>query len=275
MLNKKAITMSIGAIVAIIILVVSLLSILAAVFLVRPEFSKASVVRICHESIVWRTTTSYKTLNTDVNWLPISCKTQDIEIQGNREELKDQLSQLMATCWFMFNEARQDDVLSGAEIAKVFGWEDNNNLCFLCYTVSIDQKSIDGGPIEELELARHLAEKEHHILKGVKYLDYFQSYGGPGRVALLEPINPQKSYGILFLSRSKDDAKWTIADSIISSVLNVGGVNLGSIYSTVKHANIALSKINFYKEERDTSVIALDDLKGAQASKCLIEDIAT
>ena len=151
-MNKKGIQLSGAAIVTLIILLASFLTIVAILVSIRPAIAESATVRLCHESVVWRTLSKYETMNAQIQWSPLACKTQDVELKGNREEIKSQMANLMGTCWFMFNEARHDDVFDGTEIAKLFGWEDNNNLCFMCYTASIEEDNIDGGPITSEEM---------------------------------------------------------------------------------------------------------------------------
>lgn len=286
--DKKAVAM--GQLVIIVITVVAFLLIAGTISRVLAKSQDKEAEYLCHNSVALRMATTVNVADTDVAISPIMCKTIDKKIQGDREEIKEQMAYMMARCWWMFNEGRQDDLLDSAEISDLLGWDDNENKCFLCYTSVIDEKEIPGGPIGAQEMFSYLKQTDHRQFKGMKYLDYLQSYGGPGKAAVMDSISSQNAYGIVFMSKSEDDASMGWIDVVVAGIAAVGvvacaiaepcgiiaaGVAVaGTAYVVVHGADVLAAKANFYEEERSVSIVTLDDLKSIEAGDCLVKDIA-
>jgi hypothetical protein len=248
--------------------------VLFSVFL--PGCTERGPEELCRSTVVTRVSTPLNLIEKGLYWAPLACETQDLDIKGNHEELKAQTAQLMARCWYMFNEGRQDELLNSDQVEKVFGWEDNDNECFLCYSLAIDQNSIEGGAIGADEMHKYLVEEDHYKVKGLTYLNYIQSYGGPGNVAIMDSIEPNNAYGVAFLGKSSDNSEWTWLDTVsvgaaaVACATGVGciitAVVAGS-YLTTHGVNEFAS--NFYSEERAVSTIVFDNLKSIKEnSKC-------
>lgn len=237
----------------------------------------------------------------DVRLVPPMCKTIEVEITGNREEIKDQLAYLMARCWWMFGEGRYEELFENDfdGLTKVLAVDKVDNDCFLCYTAVIDQKNIDGGVIPVKEMFDYLIEKDHRQIKGLSYMDYIQSYGGPGLPAVLDGIGGRESYGVVFMSKNKKMEgdgwlAWTgtavfgvlVTAGAIACVASVAcgvGVGIASVSAiavatgTTAAATYAAwhqFKAEYYGGDRDISVVTLDHLKGIEAGGCMVTDLA-
>ncbi|MBI2665003.1 hypothetical protein HYX12_00075 [Candidatus Woesearchaeota archaeon] len=271
------------------------------IFLYPSLFGDKKDVELCRSSVILRTSTgmSFDNSETKTYWAPLLCPVIEPEIGGDREEIKEQMAQMMAKCWYMYNEARQDEVLEPAGVLRALGWEDNTNECALCYIPKITNKEIEGGSIEAPEMFQYLYKNDHYRIKGKTYLDYIQTYGGPGKVAIMDSIKPQQSYGVAFLSRNKDNSEFQTIDAAaivvalagagviacailepcgaivagVSTVVGaVGGTaavitaKAGVIAATVAAAGyegahaVNAIKSKFYEADRDISMIVVDDI---------------
>jgi hypothetical protein len=286
--NKKAVAM--GQLVIIVITVVGFLLLLGTINRVLAKSQDKEAEYLCHNSIALRMATTVNVEDVDMAISPVLCKTIDKKIRGDREEIKEQMAYMMARCWWMFNEGRQDDLLDAVKVSSLLGWDNSGNSCFLCYTGVIDEKEIPGGPIGAQEMFTYLQQTDHRQFKGMKYLDYIQSYGGPGKAAVMDSISPKNAYGVVFMSKSDDDASMGWIDAVVGGLAAAGvvvcaiaepcGIIAGAVavagtsYVAAHSANVLAAKANFYEEERSVSMVTLDDLKGVEAGDCLVKDIA-
>src|SRR3989344_5227131 len=238
----------------------SLVALFLKYFFLEAEPKEAEL--LCHNSVVFRAATVFNAGGGDdknIQLIPLLCKTTDLKIEGDREEIKARMAYLMSRCWWMFNEARQD----------------STNQCFICHTVIIDQKQITGGDIEVEEMMSYLLKKDHTLIKDLKYIDYFQEYGGPGTTAIMDVLKPGTAYAIAFFARNTDEASFTVADAV-ATVAAVGGavsciatagitcaiIALGGTAYLVAHGVNALqAKEVFYGKKRYTSMVVVDNLK--------------
>jgi len=200
--NKQGLAMA--TLVYIILVVVALITIIYSITVLFSKSDTKEQEILCHDSIALRMSTQIQVGSATVNLGPNFCTTIDKEIKSsNKEEIKSEIGYMMARCWWMFNEARQDDLLAGnPNLWKVIGLEDEPNRCFLCYTATLP-RNIEGD-ITKDEMADYLLENEHPNIPGLTYIDYFQSYGGAGTASSLSDIKANNIYGIAFLSKSED-----------------------------------------------------------------------
>ena len=227
--NKKA--MAMNTLVAITITLVSLVLIGFTVTKFSADADEKESEVLCHNSVALNASATLKIHGANIARPPIFCKTNDLTIEGNREEVKAKLAEKMARCWWMFNEARYDNKLSttgdiGDQVKEIFGFgSDNTNQCFLCYTAVINSEDDLTGEhyITANELEQYLLETKHPKIKDYNYFDYFQHYGGPGAVALMSPIDEDYAYGIVFMPKiTNDEPSWTW---VHTAALTVGGVS--------------------------------------------------
>ena len=259
--DKKGI---VSQLVLLIGVVMSFLAVGGFLYVFFAEAEDKSVESICRASVIARTSTAIDIGVTDLNWGPLLCQTQDEEIGGSREEIKGQLAHLMANCWAMFNEGRQDDVLPPERVSTLFGLGPNK--CFLCYTVTLP-RAIEEGEIPAKEMFDYMVEKDHHKIKGMKYLDYIQGYGGQGYLAILDTLEPGHIYAVTYLSRQKEDSTWVTAGKTAVRVLLPP---VGIIWGV----NTAFSKTHFYNDkERPVSTIGIDNLASAEAGGCFTQGL--
>ncbi|MDP3990173.1 MAG: hypothetical protein Q8Q01_03125 [archaeon] len=285
MLNKKGQDVVLSTLGKWIILIAGFMVVVLVISLLFFRAEGVTKEQTCHASVISRI--SIPIGNEEFRLGPLSCETIDEKISGNREEIKRQVADSMERCWWMFNEGRQDEVLSSGEVKKALGFEDNKNQCFLCYTLTVDQDSIVGGEIPSEETFNYLLENNHPKIAGTTYIDYIQSYGGPGAVGVLSPIKAKDIYGVVYLSKSKDTSTWTWADVGAAAAVVGGGVACftgigctvggplgaaGAAYLGSHGADAAQALI--YSEQRAVSSIFIDNLNSIQQAGCEVKDFS-
>ena len=285
MLNKKGQDVVLSTLGKWLILIAGFMVVVLVISLLFFRAEGVTKEQKCHASVISRI--SIPISNEEFRLVPLACETIDEKISGNREEIKRQVADNMERCWWMFNEGRQDDVLSSGEVKKALGFEDNKNQCFLCYTLDVDQDSIVGGEIPSEEMFNYLLENNHPKIAGMTYIDYIQSYGGPGAVGVLSSIKAKDIYGVVYLSKSKDTSSWTWADVGATVAIVGGGVACvfsgviicavgatagvaGGFFEGAHITNIAKSSL--YSEQRAVSSVFLDDLNSIQQAGCEVKD---
>jgi hypothetical protein len=267
MLSKKK-AIAAGQLVLIIVTIVSFLLIFVTVSKLVEKADSKDAELLCHNSIALRISSAVSALGTEIKTVPNLCKTIDKKIDGDREEIKAQVAYMMSRCWWMFNEGRAEQILedtSPLTISRdIFNLAKTGNDCFLCYGVIIDESDISGGDISIREMTNYMRETNYPSIKNSKYLDYIQSFAGSGKIAVLDKIKPQNTYGIVFMSRNDADAGWWgEGDNVIPTSSEAGSLE------AIK------AKREFYgSEERDVSIIAFDNIKDISASGCAVRDFA-
>ena len=292
--------MEAGLLIAIIITIASFVLIAGTLQRFLSDSDEKQAERICHDSLALRAAMTIRSGEREVSLTPPLCKTIDKKIKGDKEKIMQQFADKMTRCWWMFGEGRYEQVLDKPElIEKAFGIPKGGNECFLCYTMSIDEDEIKDGPVTARDLAKYLAETDYKKVKEKKYLEYIQSYGGPGSVAVLDDLKARNSYGLIFFSKNKktSGSYWAAvgtavggtvvaAAAIACAILEPcgliagGGAVLGGavIGGAAAGAGGTATALKAYRDllgtdERDVSIIALDDLKSAEQYGC-VNDIA-
>jgi hypothetical protein len=186
------------------------------------------------------------------------CKTIDINLDNSKkeEEIKRKIADKMAKCWEMFGEGRYEKLLKGeddvfSKFQTMLGIPGKNG-CFVCYVVTLDNGEVD---ISASNFAKFLRTKQHPVIKKT-YLNYFQSYGGPGSVVILpEKIESGKAYGIAFMSiNRKPNTGVTTAFNYLRSTI-------------IGEENVPAENIDVYIDhDHFTSTIILDDYQSAQTN---------
>src|SRR3989338_695145 len=234
--------MAAGVLVTIILTIIAFMLIAGVIFRFTSEADDKQAELLCHDSIALRAQTQI-----DINkgsWIgeakvkavPVLCKTLDKKITGTREEIKQQIADKVARCWWMFGEGRYEELLKGSEIKflpDLFGFKNYENDCFNCYTLLIDESKIEGGPIYSDELLTYMKNTNYPKLKNVNYLKYVQNIGGPGNIAFTTPaILPQQGYTISMMPKNKnvgDGEFWKGAAKVGAGIAIVGVVTGGAI----------------------------------------------
>jgi hypothetical protein len=254
-----------------------------------PGLVEKTPEELCRNSVVLRTALIKQGVGKDLSHFvksPLACETQTKEISGNREEIKGQMAKMMSSCWYMFNEARQDDVLDDpVEVLKMLGLDSDSNKCFICYKGLIEEDEIIGGPISAGEMLDYMKKTDHHRIQGLKYFDYIQHYGGPGTFSIMDQINAGDSYGVSFLAKSSNEvefAKEDVIGGVLGSIVAVGGVACFALgpctFAAIPAAilgtagsYIAVDRAkttHFYSEERDVSMLVMDRLSALEEAEC-------
>ncbi|MDO8656073.1 MAG: hypothetical protein Q7K45_02440 [Nanoarchaeota archaeon] len=296
MLNKKGIAME--QLVVIVIVIVSFMLIAGTLtrFLSKAEDKEAE--NLCRDSVAMRASLAVRVGGTEIKSVPQLCKTLDKDISGSPEELKQQIADKMARCWWMFSEGSYDQVLDNSVLREALGVAKSENDCFLCYTLSIKEDEIESesGAIPPTEMMDYLRDTQYPKIKGTTYLNYIQSYehGGPGRVAVLDQVSPRGMYGVAFLAKNKNGGDWGWMDFLLSAGAGTaglacylaepcgliatigvvaGGTAVGGLES---YKAVQKVKAIFYDDHNDrtTSAIVFDNIKDIEDSGCLVEDIA-
>ncbi len=212
-----------------------------------------------------------------------------------------QIADSMAKCWWMFGEGRYEEILSGGKLSLLWDLYSFNNLenkCFMCSTILIEEKDIEGGSITPQEMNEFLLTKKYGKADKT-YMDYFQQGGGPGSVVFLvsgegtlrestawDPnLYPQNAYAISFMAKNKESQSgWRGALKIVGAVggavvigIATGGTGWIAIGGAAALSALGVSGINDVKTnlygERDVSSIYIDDLHSTQ-NRCGSGDLA-
>lgn len=257
MLNSKKGDMQMSMIILIVLGIITFFLIAAAITKAYGGLKGKEAEQLCRNSIGMRANLAINVGNdlTKLRIYPVLCKTQDKEIKGNRKTLKRELAQLSSRCWWMFHEGELEEIFDTITSETPL----ETNKCFICNTVGIDQKEIDdAGPIDEAELFDYFVDTKHNLYSSYTYLTYIQNFKGPGSLVVLDQIEGARTYGIAFMSKEEGQ-----------------GVDAGTIAASRDHQAIQNLKNEFYENDnRETSVIVIDNINDIRASGCAEGDIA-
>lgn len=237
---KKA--MAAGVLVTIILTIIAFMLIAGVVFRFTSQADEKQAELLCHDSIALRAQTQIDfnegswIAEAKIKPVPVLCKTLDKKVSGTREELKQQIADKIARCWWMFGEGRYEELLQGNEIKYLpglYGFKNYKNDCFNCYTLLIDENKIEGGPIYSDEILAYMKNTNYPKVKNTKYINYIQNFGGPGNVAFTTPvILPGQAYTISMMPKNKQVGEgefWKGAAKIGAGIAIVGVVAGGTI----------------------------------------------
>ncbi len=207
-----------------ILMLTAIISFGIVLFAMNQFFTRADQVvdeQACRASILTRVKSTIKLVKVvEVNPFPIVCKTQHKILEGNEEQVKEQISYLSARCWWMFLNGEYGNIFNRQDFAS-------KNTCFICYTFSIKE---DIKPITGEELFEYMDE-HYYITKAgekgeeegvVTYLDYIQRWKGKGLILLGEDVEGKD---IKFVGNEK----YTYSISLISPDMTSWGKWINSI----------------------------------------------
>ncbi len=145
--------------------------------------------------------------------VPIACRTQEKTLEGDREQVLMQISDLSARCWWMFLNGEYQNLFDSPRFL-------NKRMCFPCYTFNI--KNHLESPITPDEIIQYMAthdyipassKKEHDedndeekekTEEGITYLYYIQSLDGDGVIRMREKLvfvgDQRETYSINLMS---------------------------------------------------------------------------
>lgn len=222
-----------------------LVSLILIATLIQRTFSHIDddiVEKTCRQSVDFRAQTAINVGDDggleEVKFATLLCRTQDVKISGTKDEIKKELAELMANCWYMFREGKTNDIF-----ATVPGLNGANQ-GFVCYTALIGEVELESGDtdtrIPVQEMIDFLAEENSYpeMKAGDQsYLSYIQYGGGPGRIMFYLQNDPTPTYNqgfidqghgyeIAYIERRGDTNDW------IGPLLTAGGgslIGLGGI----------------------------------------------
>ncbi len=177
--GKKAIGMDFIVGIIIVLISFAVIAPIASKYVGEDEGKAES---LCKSSVATRASTSISIGDDqEVRTVPVLCKTIDKRIKGDKKEVMKQIADKMVKCWEMFGTGLYDKNIF--ENLVIMGGKKS---CFMCYTMTIDEIE-NNEKITPKEFEKFLREEYHPKIKGQKYLEYIQSYGGKGQVVGLLP----------------------------------------------------------------------------------------
>lgn len=201
---KKKKAMSTGFLVTMVIAIVAFMFIAGTIFRFMSKAEDKQAEVLCRDSVALKAAAAINFGGVaEAKLSPVLCRTLDKKISGNREEVKKEVADKMARCWWMFNEGRyQTDVFDNLNILG------GGNNCFTCYTMLVEESrqfSQDHAGIMAGEFGDFISETKYKGYNGT-YLDYFQFSGGPGAIrGILTSefgIKPGRAYAIAYKAKA-------------------------------------------------------------------------
>ncbi|MDP3640014.1 MAG: hypothetical protein Q8R53_02305 [Nanoarchaeota archaeon] len=241
--------------VSIILIALTLLILIGVIQRAFTKFQGKDAEVICQESIAVRAATAIQAGGAELKTLPKLCQTIDKDLSGNEEEVKEQFASLASRCWWMFGEGHYEEVI-GENWYQVFGFQREENACFLCYAAVVPDEGVS---ISKVELLRYLSRTPHPRVLDTTYLEYLQGQGyesgGPGNVVIASDIESGGAYGIVFVSKA------TEASGLFGAVQGLiadAGEELGTYYQTVntQTSSILIDNLNAMEQYGCESDIA-------------------
>lgn len=239
--GKKAMTM--GFIVSMMITLISFVLISGTTMRFMSEADNVAAENLCYDSISLRATTAYQLeaagLEVEGKLVPPLCKTIDKEVSGTKEEVMKEVADSMARCWWMFGAGEYEEILQDTKISYILSMDSTEAKCFNCYNLVIDQDDFDGEEgilVEDLE---YYMLNNNYRDSGMTYVNYIQSYGGPGRMVLNSPIYPNEIYTVSMVPKLTDsDANfWRgVGQAAVGTVVVIGIV--GGVACTIVTAGV-------------------------------------
>lgn len=265
--SKKA--MAMGMVVSLILALVAFVLIARLVHEYNKKGERNQAIALCKDSVALRAATGVALggeKSVELKTVPPLCKTIDEKIRGDKEKIQRLIAEDMVTCWQMFGEGTfKSNIFSGINL---FGTDAK---CFMCFTILIDEssdfKASDEG-ISQMEFDDFLLTKDL-LKKKQKYLDYFQSGGGPGYVMRFlsetEGIKPGRAYAVMYKAKSEDCGATCPAAVIGGAAATLFGIGTKSISTTVQGAallGVGISKMidDFFKVKANIDSVMLVDL---------------
>ena len=292
--SKKAIAAT--TLVAIIIAIFGFLIIANQLYSFLSKSTDAQAENLCRDSVALRAATAVNIeslgRDSEAKVFPNLCKTIDKKISGDPAEIKRQLADKMARCYWMFGEGRYEN--SVFDNLPAFG---GDNQCFICYTMLVEEDKgfATNEKILAPEFMNYLATTDYDRYEGT-YLDYIQFGGGNGAIRATlteEGIKPERAYAIAYKAKGSK-CQWceellggggatTLGAGYL--IFGVGTGGLGVVAAGVAGAGAALySGFTLYDEavfrETELDTIFLVDMSNELlwnkfSNECnLVTDIA-
>jgi hypothetical protein len=203
-MNKKAVSLTLVAILASVITLIVLLGL----FPLIADAREGQAESLCKASVNIRAGTTTKVGPVELQTSPLLCKTLTSEIKESREKVSREIANKMAKCWEIFGEGTFEE--SVFDSLNIFG---GGKGCFTCYVLPVEEsrgfkEGVDNIPPGEfmdfLRMEKFPAGSER------TFLNYFQTAGGPGNVQVYlgeEGIKPNGAYAVSYKA-GKGDCTW-------------------------------------------------------------------
>lgn len=212
-------------------------------FMAKAEDVESEI--LCQQSLALRANTMWSMdweagTHAELKVIPPMCQTIDKKVSGTEEEISEEFAYRSSRCWWMFGEGRYEELLHDVDTELMWGFFSNDKLendCFMCYTIMVDEDELgDDNMITSDNLLTTYLNESHRTYSDLSYLDYIQSYGGPGRVAILTDIEPNKVYAVSYLVKNSDidqsDSVWKsigkvwLAGAATYATISLGGATI-------------------------------------------------
>lgn len=190
-----------GFLVGLIITLVAFVLISTTIYRFASTVEGKEAEILCHDSIAMRAATALqintgsKADSTDTDLIqaslktaPVLCKTIDVKIKGDREEIKRQIAEKIIRCWWMFGEGRYGEALGENEIDFLPGTlavHNQPNECFNCYNLMIEQEKIP--PPENWK-----GDEKDVPIKSDELMDYLWTHYPTKAITRCTPLDEKK-----------------------------------------------------------------------------------
>ena len=110
-MNKKGMELTLTKLGMIMFGIVSLIVVLLVMSPLYSSFEEKGSENACRAQVVAKTGLKFNIAGEEIALGTLdACQTTDHEVRGSKEKIMSQLSSMSARCWWMMNEARQDDL---------------------------------------------------------------------------------------------------------------------------------------------------------------------
>ncbi len=173
------------------------------------EADDVAAENLCYDSIALRAMTAFQLdlagVDIEGKLIPPLCQTIDKKVSGTKDQVIKEVADSMARCWWMFGAGEYEEILHDTDVDVIYNTDNTENKCFNCYNLLMDVDDFDG---EEYILAEEIQDymlNNTYSTSNMTYVDYIQSYGGPGRMLITAPaIVPTEGYSVSLMPKLKN-----------------------------------------------------------------------
>jgi len=167
-----------------ILAVVVIIAIIAGIMIITPLLTKAATIDTCRSSVLLKAKANIniKGVNVAQKITPLACKTTDAgTLSGTRDEIKQQIAELGAKCWYQYVEGTITDLFSGSN---------NERSCAICYYFRVDELQPQKIPhkktvmVESARTAKNISIPEFYNYIFTQTYNPGVFYGGGTKVAI-------------------------------------------------------------------------------------------
>jgi hypothetical protein len=167
--SRKGEDSSINTLVTLIIGIVVLIAIIGTIVFMAARSDEATQNTLCRASVILRGKATVTLVSGVVNMeklTPIVCRTKNLgPLKGDREQIKKQIANRAAMCWWQFAEGSVQDI---------FKVERKEKACFVCYTFQIT-KSLDNGTESLIKFFPEPETRQNNNISSGEMVNYLAS----------------------------------------------------------------------------------------------------